>query len=1005
MHNEEIADELTEACSQGNVREEVIITELNPWLDTKQGLIIIHLNIRSIWKNWDQFKIIINKCIGKFDVLVLSEISKIRVEEEYYNLDGYNVFFNVRKGGKSGGGVAVYVQEKWTFNVDRYVDENSYEGIFGTLKEANDTINNVNYKLWAIYRAPHCKKKDFLSKLEYELEKNINDNVILIGDINIDISRCEDQYVDEYKSILSANGFTQCISNFTREEHRLESLSQTCIDHIFVKNRYEPTLDVCILQTKLTDHYLIGVAIGHYNTRETLTDRSEFTLVKKIKEELLFKLLNDVKWQEALNSNECDQIYEYLDTNFHKCYEQATKLQLVKESQLNKSRDKGWLTQEILKLIKDRDRKFKMWKNCKNLLASVYRSDYEILRAQVTKTSRSNKRNYLRQKFEESKDLQSAWKTINEALGKKIKQSADEVIKKYIGKTDSLENITSSFANSFVNDVMSLIHNCDIITCPTSQNSSPAMQSMLIPQISEREVLQLISDLDNQKQPGIDNIRVIDLKNLGMKIVPIITKVINTSMRSSTLPLKLKTSIIKPVHKKGDYKNYNNYRPISILPVTEKLIERCVANRLYAYLETFKIINQRQFGFQKNKGTSDLLTKFSDYVNTNLNLNRHVIAIYIDFSKAFDTLNHNKLLTSLNNIGISGPLLRWFTNYLENRSIIVRINNVNSIKLNINSGVAQGSILAPVLYIIYVNSLFNHIENGEIFMYADDTVLLTSDNNLQAATNLMQANFKRLQEWTHDNDLVINASKTKAMHIKSPYNKDTNDEPILICHSYRCLHLKESDCKEDCVKIELVNTHKYLGLTIDNTFSWKFHIQNLCNRLRSCIYHMYNLKRIVPKQTLRTIYMAIVESILAYGILAWGNATYSHLRPLISIQNKIIKIITTSHNTINSPSTLADKYKSINLLPFQQLFKYRLILKYYYNEEFKSITKHTANTRLQSSHLYDIPHYNNKYGKRRLHFSIPSNFNIIPASKRNFVKYKDVKLNIKSWLIVNLQEL
>lgn len=298
------------------------------------------------------------------------------------------------------------------------------------------------------------------------------------------------------------------------------------------------------------------------------------------------------------------------------------------------------------------------------------------------------------------------------------------------------------------------------------------------------------------------------------------------------MPNRLKTSIIRQIYKTGCKIDYNNYRPIVILSVVEKILEEIVVKRLRAFLEKYNIIHPNQFGFQKGKNINKLLGNFSNYINSCLSQNMHCLALFIDFSKAFDTLSHKKLISMLERIGIRGVTINWFKNYLDCRSYRVKINNLTSEEIKIDCGVPKGSKLGPILYIIYANEMLKYLNSSKIFTYADDTAIIVSNQNIQQATNLMQNQLDITNKWCHDNGLIINASKTKLMHIKPKHLPETQIN--LTIHNTNCLHNKTKNPTNNIdtctTTIETVKTYKYLGVFVDST---QQKLRLPCNELRS----------------------------------------------------------------------------------------------------------------------------------------------------------------------------
>lgn len=976
----------------GYVNKE-ITDDIVTWVSSCRGLKILHVNIRSIRKNWSEFEAILQPVNGNFDIIVLTEISYVH-EGENYKLNGYDTFFKARIN-KRGGGIALFIKNTFEF-IEINNNFVNFEAFQGTVSGISGMSS---LDLLAIYRPPSSNKSLFIEELDNFLVNTRISNMVLLGDINIDILQEEDTIAQSYRTLLSAYGFLSCISDVTREEHRLNTISKSCLDHIFVRMSDSTfhKLRSVIYTSKLSDHYMTGLNILGNDEQSA---NAVITKLPVFNEKKLSRLLQEVKWDCLLTETDCNIIYEKLVLFFNKCYDNASCIPTVPYKR--KRVCKSWVTDEILNLIKERDLKFKLWKNCKSSLVKHYRSDYKKFRNQVNKRIHSSKINYYKAKITSAANSsKDTWQVINDIVGKRKRASVDEIIMKYIGRSNSLNELTNCFVSSFVSDVNSVIHKCDIRTGPFVLFQE--FQSMRMPRVHASDIITIIDKLDISKQPGLDRIRVRDLKLLKNVISPVLALMINLSLRSGVVPDSLKVAIVKPIYKKGDHMEYSNYRPIAILPGIEQIEERCIANVLHDYLLNHKIINIHQFGFQKHKSTSDLLSIFSDFINSKLNDNKHVLGLFIDFSKAFDTLNHSKLILALESIGIRGHLLRWFENYLENRKILVRVGNVSSIRQHIKSGVPQGSILGPVLYLIYVNNLFHCIQTCKILMYADDTVILAAHRNLKIAENYLQSDFTKLLYWTHDHELVINANKTKLIHFSSPFNKDLDTPVRIVCHSYECIH--ECGCEllnnrsincYNCNEIETVSNHTYLGIVVDRFLCWNPHIVKISNRLRAASFQIFQLRLILPNNVLKLVYHAIVESIMLYGILSYGNASFNHLRQIQVIQDRIVKTM------VPFLDSKEKRYQHCNILPFHELFLYRFILKYYYCNDFKIIHKLNVNTRLQLCMNYVIPTYTNKYGKRQLSVAIPLIFNQLPNSMREICSFRILKLVIKSWLLEKL---
>ena len=319
---------------------------------------------------------------------------------------------------------------------------------------------------------------------------------------------------------------------------------------------------------------------------------------------------------------------------------------------------------------------------------------------------------------------------------------------------------------------MTTLHVCHCKTL-VSEVKDVIWNSFYLEYTSETEIFNILRKLQVNKGAGIDGIRPKDLKENAEILCPVVANLINKIFTSNQIPDFMKKSIIRPIFKSGRKSDYNNYRPISILPVLEKVFEEVLVTRLTSYLAKNKIINQNQYGFQKGKSINKLLGNFADVLNTNMSKNVHSLVLFIDFSKAFDTIPHKKLLEALENIGIRGMCLDLFKNYLSCRSFVVKIGEELSDCKSIQYGVPQGSKLGPILYLIFANNLLKNIDCTNVFAYADDTALIVSNYNVKIAASNMQKNVDIIGRWCHDNGLMINISKTKLMHIRPKHLSST----------------------------------------------------------------------------------------------------------------------------------------------------------------------------------------------------------------------------------------
>lgn len=633
----------------------------------QQHSVIVHLNICSMRKNWEQLRdMLINEIID-IDVVVITEINIKESENILYNLNGYKLVVYNRENKTRGGGIGMYIKEN--IEISNITMGNSkgeaYEYIQLTVQ-----IDNKNTTIVAIYRPPDRDVNVFVEDMQHRLlEIKEKANVIIIGDMNIDLNDINGTKVNKYVNAMAKSGMENCIFSNTREVIRDNKLVVGCIDHIY--ERFHMEVFSAVIQMHVSDHYM--VAIGFLTSSH---NKNKTQKILRYNENNVEKTLLNIKWDNEIETSDTIEIYDTICSKFNKIYNSNRTTKCKPEKiRMNKC----WVTNEIIEQIKIRDKAFKKWKSSPSNIN--YRETYKNLRNKINKEIKIQKNNFHMNRIENYKDdMKKIWKEINSIIGRTVAGNIDDTINKFLGKMFRTEQILAAFVDEFSTGIESVIHKCQrsVIDEGKIDKESRSNVSLYIPAINEVNVVNIISNMKNNKSPGIDGIRIQDLKLCKRQMAPILVKLINASIKNGILPRGLKTSIIRPIYKGGSHTDYKNYRPIAILPSIEKIIEVYISTKLSKYLETHKVINEYQHGFQRGKSTVSLLENFTDYINGKLNTNKIVITIFIDLKKAFDTINHTILIKRLENIGVRGYTLDWFKNYLKQRKMTVMINKTNS---------------------------------------------------------------------------------------------------------------------------------------------------------------------------------------------------------------------------------------------------------------------------------------------------------------------------------------
>lgn len=405
---------------------------------------------------------------------------------------------------------------------------------------------------------------------------------------------------------------------------------------------------------------------------------------------------------------------------------------------------------------------------------------------------------------------------------------------------------------------------------------------------------------------------------MAYNIVDVMVYLVNLSFTTGTFPAILKKAIVLPLHKKGDREVMSNYRPISLLTSISKVFEKLVHARIYKFLSCNDFLSDEQFGFRPGRGCEDALLRFTGALWNGINNENtsETLSLFIDLTKAFDSVDHAILLDKFEMAGFRGLPLRWLESYMNGRSQRVRISSdAISTPAECLSGVPQGSVLGPLMFLVYINSLLQMDLTGSVTAYADDVALVYTGNG-DMVRNSMASDLQHMNEWLNYHKMVI-SQKSVAMSFGG---RNPRDGDFILSHSRNCEGGSGSSCMRDCIRIGFVRSYKYLGVIMDSEMKWSEHSAMLCKDLRSLNGQLYRLRSSCSAQLLRAFYCAIGESRLRYGLLCWGGAAEVNLRPVFIAQKAIIRNMSFA-NRLDSSGPL---FRRWGLLPLRCLFVYRV---------------------------------------------------------------------------------
>ena len=503
---------------------------------------------------------------------------------------------------------------------------------------------------------------------------------------------------------------------------------------------------------------------------------------------------------------------------------------------------------------------------------------YNIFRNRVNRELIKSKKDYYSEYFKENKNnSKKIWEGIKSIIN--INNPKSNFIRELkINETiidnpnEIVETLNDFFVNIGSNTEKSIPRNP--VIQPEMYLKNKNQFDFIISDISNEEVLEIIKNLES-KSTGPQSIPVNLLKLIPDLILEPLCKIISNSFSSGIFPDALKISKVIPIHKGESTLELNNYRPISLLSIFDKIIEKLMHSRLESFLNFHSILFNNQFGFRKNNSTSFALIQITERIKETIENKKFGCGIFIDLRKAFDTVNHEILLSKLDHYGIRGTALLWFKSYLSNRKQYVFHNGESSKLQFINYGVPQGSVLGPLLFLLYINDLPNISNTLQFYLFADDTNIYYEADNLKKLETTINKELKKLHTWLIVNRLSLNINKTNFV-VFHPYNKPPKQKITIKIY-------KKAISEKDHVK--------YLGILIDSTLTWRNHIDNIASKISKSIGLLYKIRYFVDIKIIKTLYYSLVYPYLIYAIEVWGSADETHLNRLLILQKKIVRLI------------------------------------------------------------------------------------------------------------------
>ena len=400
-------------------------------------------------------------------------------------------------------------------------------------------------------------------------------------------------------------------------------------------------------------------------------------------------------------------------------------------------------------------------------------------------------------------------------------------------------------------------------------------------EVRESEVYNVTKTINTAKLPGTDldkDMNWVVVKEAFKVLRCPLTHLYNISPKKGIFPDSWKIAMVVPIPKGGDPSQVSNLRPISLLPQPGKVLEKLVHGHLVSYLEDQNLLSRYQYGFQRNRSTIGVIYKLLERVNLNMDRRIPTLVTYIDFRKAFDCVQFDTLLDKPD---LGEGILKWIRNYLVNRQQKVIANGITSTVLDIKQGVPQGSILGPLLYLIYADDLHAIIKICGYAFYADDTVVYSTHSNFEKSKKIMKRNLSAINQWCATNGIYMNVAKTKYMIFGT-----------------RCTLAKIKDFKLTVggIELERVLTYSYLGMTLDPSLNFDKHVNKLVARATNKVKQLKKMRNFLTTEAAMLVYTNMIMPILEYGDVFLTAASKENRDKCQIVQNKALRIVHRVYN-------------------------------------------------------------------------------------------------------------
>ena len=853
------------------------------------------INIRSLPKHFDELRHspdLLNR-----DLICITE-SWLNASHfnSSYAIPGFKLIRKDRGVCSRGGGLAIYVKSHIKFELKDIVISGRAEILVLTVHSCQR-----DFCLILVYNPPSVATEILDAFDELFKTKVSAKQAIVVGDFNIDWSQ-ESKLKNDFETLMNLHNFKQLITDHTRVFQQ----SQSTIDLLFCNS--EKLVDKHeVLQCDLSDHFAICCTLDLKAPKRPFTyvRKRDFRKFDKTK---FFEHAAYIDFHKIEDITCAHRAAELLEQKIENALEQFAPF---KTQKLSANKRVHWKSHHVSKLIAQKRLAFKKFISSGCDKSSPNWESYRQLRNKVSNAKRDAKKAAMASVLHNP--TLSHWQKIklfkgdNSDLKAEIPElKIDEVL--YTNNCDIAEKLNTYFSNIGVELNKSAQSTIKSEEAPNRSCAKPAFSyhQFSFHQVTNSDVSSILNSLKARKSGGANQIPAFVYQTLEPLILNPLTYIINLSLKCNVFPNVWKQALVIPIHKGGDKQLPGNYRPISLLPVLSKVLEKTMSQQMRDYIEIHDLITSRQFGFRKGASTEQILLQLVDKIRNLLTMpdSKFVTLAALDIKKAFDCVHHHILENKLHNQFNFGPnAVQLIRDYLSHRTQVMRVNGEISSKSKILTGVPQGSVLGPLLFIIFINDI---MQINNTYLFADDCLLLTSGTCPVSSTRQMEMLISSASDWYDQNSLVLNAAKTDIMTISSKHI------PVLPQLTFKGLSFTQSR------KI------KYLGVLLDDRLNFKPNIKKIKQKLYPIISNFNRNRKYLNSHLAALWYVGLIRPHLEY-CASLSYSSNAHVKEELSkLENRCLKIIqidqpkTNTRSQFNIPE-ISLRLKYLYLLTFYKL--------------------------------------------------------------------------------------